>query len=217
MDRITTNAEMGRGTANAEMARSTALNKIKKFIKKRIYRRRTANSHLCEVFDTHYIFHKLQFLIPIEEIYAHPDYPIPFYSGRYFSRMQINCQCHIFSLRNPTCRFRGQDYCKLFGYGDRGHGDYSCIGWCGSESPRKCYQVRKREAIIKIALAIKRWVKKRHFIKRRLEFIIFSSAVKKLSSTNTPAPTQEPTPGEKSTKYVCTIPRFSWQIASFIR
>ena len=59
------------------------------------------------------------------------------------------------------------DYCGLFGLGPRGHAYASCIGWCGSSHNEKCHNVERREAVMKIVLAIKRWIRNKTLRKKR--------------------------------------------------
>lgn len=168
---------------------------LRKYLKIRIYAKRVSRSQICNLFNIHYTEYPLHTLIPYEEIdnylseenrekYRRIEFwrkmgdeeeqvvclPPTYYSGRYFTQYQIDDGAFVYSGRNVTCRFKGMDYCGLFGLGPRGHAYHSCIGWCGSRHDpenEKCYNVRDREAIMVIVLAIKRWIKKITYRKKR--------------------------------------------------
>lgn len=169
---------------------------LKKYLKVKLYRRRVRESYVCRAFNEHYIEYPLHTLIPYEELnsflseenrekYRRMDYfnrhwremedeedeqvhsPPIYYSGRYFTQYQIDEGAFVCSGRNVTCRFKGMDYCGLFGLGPRGHAYASCIGWCGSNRNEKCNRVESRESIMKIVIAIKRWVRNKVLRKKR--------------------------------------------------
>lgn len=168
---------------------------LKKYLKLKLYRRRVRESYICRAFNEHYIEHPLHTLIPYEELnsflseenrekYRRMDYfnrhwrameeeeqvaqpPPTYYSGRYFTQCQIDEGAFVYSGRNVTCRYTGMDYCGLFGLGPRGHAYVSCIGWCGSNNDEKCINVERRESIMKIVIAIKKWVRNKTLRKKR--------------------------------------------------
>lgn len=164
---------------------------LKKYLKLKLYRMRVRESYICCAFNDHYIEYPLHTLIPYEEKdnylskenrekyrrigfwreveeeeqVARP--PPTYYSGRYFTQCQIDEGAYVYSGRNITCRYTGMDYCGLFGLGPRGHAYVSCIGWCGSNNDKKCDRVERRESIMKIVIAIKRWVRNKALRKKR--------------------------------------------------
>jgi hypothetical protein len=164
---------------------------LKKYLKLRLHRRRVLRSYMCRTFNVHYIEYPLHTLIPYEELnsflseevrkkyriiefWRHLDEeeqvvpsPPTYYSDRYFTQYQIDEGAFVYSGRSVTCRYTGMDYCGLFGLGPRGHAYASCIGWCGSRQDKKCYNVESREAVMKIVLAIKRWVRNKIMRKKR--------------------------------------------------
>ena len=164
---------------------------LKKYLKLRLHRRRVLRSYMCRTFNVHYIEYPLHTLIPYEELNSflseevrekyrkiefwkrHLDKeeqvapPPTYYSGRYYTQCQIDEGAFVYSGRNVTCRHTGMDYCGLFGLGPRGHAYASCIGWCGSSHNEKCHNVERREAVMKIVLAIKRWIRNKTLRKKR--------------------------------------------------
>jgi hypothetical protein len=152
---------------------------LRKYLKLRLHIKRVERSYLCKVFNLHYIKHLLHTLIPYEESHNYISKDIrekyePFnywgrdlvdaecadptyYSGRYYTQNQIDNGEFLYTGRSVTCRYKGMDYCGLFGCGTRGHAYHSCIGWCGSKSENeKCHNVKTREAVMTIVLAVKR-------------------------------------------------------------
>uniref|UniRef100_A0A6C0HZW2 Uncharacterized protein n=1 Tax=viral metagenome TaxID=1070528 RepID=A0A6C0HZW2_9ZZZZ len=167
--------------------------RLKKYLKLQLDRKQVKSSYMCRAYDVHYIEHPLHTLIPYEEqnnyiskelrdkyrrgfwsdleeeqVQVAP--PPTYYSGRYFTQDQIDDGAFVYSGRSVTCRYRGMDYCGLFGLGPRGHAYDSCIGWCGSRHDpenEKCHNVEIREAIMTIVLVIKRWIRNKILRKKR--------------------------------------------------
>lgn len=160
---------------------------INKFLKQWIYKRRVKKSWMCQIFLKNCLLYPLHTLIPdtgIRSYFSAQEKKDDFitrhgrwftllyfsdtitifdidYSDRmiYFSKDQLNNGDFVYTGRQPTCRYVGQDYCKLFGLGHRGHANYGCIGWCGSIRPNICRSVLERESITLIVRILKRWIK----------------------------------------------------------
>ena len=175
------------------MRRRKAKSCLKKYLKLRLHRKRVERSDLCYVFNVHYIKNLLHTLIPYEELYNyisknfrekykslknckylenHNTEKLLYCSDIYYTHGQIDCGDFLSNHRALSSRRpKNSEYCGLFGFGTRGHAYHSCIGWCGSrDNPEneKCHNVKTREAIMIIVLAVKRWKNKILQKKRRL-------------------------------------------------